>query len=527
VDGANASLTYSYINTAWTSSENFNLAVEKSYKINGENILSVTTLGSSVVNSNLQSVGILNSLTVDTTRIDDGIITSTAGNLKLSSFSNSIDVSDKRIINLADPVPAPANPEIPDFGLTDAVNRRYVDAKVPKPWRFSNDVLQFAEDRDRFLVDTISTPTTISLPANPQPGTNVRFIDYNGSFGTNPLTVVRAREIDTSTLSGDNIGATLGTYYDVATTAVTGTGTGLILEITTTANASYLANNTSIVVVNPGVNYKDGDQITVLGSSLGGVDSTNNLTFALELKNILSVDEDYLSDLPNAAFSLIFTSPSQGWQFTNSVNLPLMLFADLTGDVTGNVIGNVVGNLIGNVTGDVLGNVTGTLSGNVTGSLTGNVLGNVTGNVSGNVTGNVSGNVTGNLTGNLLNCSTITAQNDLTVESGNSNVNIISGNGGLRLSAYDNTGTQEQYAMQVTPATASGNRSTTLLFGNVVVANQTGSNVNGASFQLPSYTTAERDARTMSFLNYGEIIHNTSLSKIQAYIAPGSWVDLN
>jgi hypothetical protein len=81
--------------------------------------------------------------------------------------------------------------------------------------------------------------------------------------------------------------------------------------------------------------------------------------------------------------------------------------------------------------------------------------------------------------------------------------------------------------MQVTPATASGNRSTTLLFGNVVVANQTGSNVNGASFQLPSYTTAERDARTMSFLNYGEIIHNTSLSKIQAYIAPGSWVDLN
>jgi hypothetical protein len=527
VDGANASLTYNYVNTAWTSSENFNLAVEKSYKINGEVILSDTELGSSVVTSNLQSVGVLNSLTVDTTRIDDGIITSTAGTLTISSATSIINVSDKRITNLADPIPAPQNPETPDFGLTDAVNRRYVDARVPKPWSFSNDVLQFAEDGDRFLVDTISAPAVISLPANPQPGTNVRFIDYNGSFGTNPLTVVRAREIDTSTLSGDNIGATLGTYYDVVTTAVTGTGTGLILEITTTANASYLANNTSIVVVNPGVDYKDGDQITVLGSSLGGVDGTNNLTFALELKNILSVDEDYLSDLPNAAFSLIFTSPSQGWQFTDSVNLPLMLFADLTGNVVGNVTGNVVGNVTGNVTGDVLGDLTGDVTGDVLGNLTGDVLGNLTGDVLGDLTGDVTGDVVGDLTGDLLNCSTITAQNNLTVESVNSNVKIISGNGGLLLSAYDNLRTQEQYAIQVTPATASGNRSTTLLFGNVVIANQTAANINGASFRLPSYTTAERDAITMSFLNYGEIIHNTSLSKIQAYVAPGTWVDLN
>jgi uncharacterized protein YcfJ len=527
VDGANASLTYNYVNTAWSSSENFNLAVEKSYKINGEVILSETELGSSVVTSNLQSVGVLNSLTVENIKIDDGIITSTAGTLFLDSATPIINVSNKRITDLADPIPAPQNPETPDVGLTDAVNRRYVDARIPKPWRFSNPILEFAVNEDKLLVDTSSSSTVISLPSNPQSGTSVRFIDYNGSFGTNPLTVVRARDVDSESFSGDSIGSILGTYSNVATTAATGTGTGLILEITITANASYLSNPPDISVIDPGVGYRDGDQITVLGSSIGGEDGTNDLGFALELKNILGLDEDYLVDLPNAAFSLTFTSPAQGWKFTDSVNLPPMIFTDLTGDVVGNVTGNVVGNVIGNVNGDVLGNLTGNVTGDVLGEVTGNVLGNLTGNVSGNVTGNVSGNVTGNLTGNLLNCSTITAQNDLTVESVNSNVKIISGNGGLRLSAYDNTGTQEQYAMQVTPATASGNRSTTLLFGNVVIANQTAANINGASFRLPSYTTAERDAITMSFLNYGEIIHNTSLSKIQAYVAPGTWVDLN
>lgn len=523
VDGADASLTYDYANTAWTSSENFDLAVEKSYKINGEIILSETELGSSVTTSNLQSVGVLNSLTVDTISINSGVIASTAGTLTLDSATSIIDVSDKRITNLADPIPAPSDPQIPDIGLTDAVNRRYVDARVPKPWQFTTSILYFAQNEDKLLVDTISSPAVISLPANPQPGSSVRFIDYSGSFGDNPLSVVRAREPDTTSFSGDNIGAVTGTYVNIATTAVDGIGTGLVVSITTEETASYSANNTNISITNPGVGYLDGDIVKILGTELGGTSPSNDLTFALELKNILGVDEDYLVDLPNAAFSLTFTSVSQGWQFTDSVTLPAMIFTNVTGDLIGNVTGNLTGNVLGNVTGELLGNITG----NVLGNVNGDVTGNLTGNVLGNITGNLSGNVTGNLTGNLLNCNTITAQNDLTVESVNSNVKIISGNGGLRLSAYDNTGTQEQYVMQVTPATASGNRSTTLLFGNIVVANQTGANVTGSSFRLPSYTTAERDAVTMSFLNYGELIHNTSVSKIQAYVAPGAWADLN
>jgi len=53
--------------TAWTSSENFDLASGKTYKINGTDVLSSTTLGSGVTSSSLTSVGTLTNLTVTNT----------------------------------------------------------------------------------------------------------------------------------------------------------------------------------------------------------------------------------------------------------------------------------------------------------------------------------------------------------------------------------------------------------------------------------------------------------------------------
>ena len=44
--------------------------------------------------------------------------------------------------------------------------------------------------------------------------------------------------------------------------------------------------------------------------------------------------------------------------------------------------------------------------------------------------------------------------------------------------------------------------------------------------QLPKYTTVDRDARSMTSANNGELIYNTTTDKIQAYAA-GAWVDLN
>ena len=45
-------------------------------------------------------------------------------------------------------------------------------------------------------------------------------------------------------------------------------------------------------------------------------------------------------------------------------------------------------------------------------------------------------------------------------------------------------------------------------------------------FMPPQYTTANRDARTLTSANYGEIIFNTTTSKVQVYTSTG-WQDLN
>ncbi len=60
----NKSIIWDSANTNWTSSEHWNIASGKSYKINNTSVLSNTTLGSSVVNSSLTSIGTLSLLDV-------------------------------------------------------------------------------------------------------------------------------------------------------------------------------------------------------------------------------------------------------------------------------------------------------------------------------------------------------------------------------------------------------------------------------------------------------------------------------
>ena len=65
----NKTITWGVANTAWTSSENFNIVTGKTYKINGTDVLSSTTLGSGVVSSSLTSVGTITSGTWNGTTI--------------------------------------------------------------------------------------------------------------------------------------------------------------------------------------------------------------------------------------------------------------------------------------------------------------------------------------------------------------------------------------------------------------------------------------------------------------------------
>lgn len=58
------SLTYDLANTSWTSSESWNLATGKTYKIAGTTVIGSTSLGANIVSSSLTSLGTLTGLTV-------------------------------------------------------------------------------------------------------------------------------------------------------------------------------------------------------------------------------------------------------------------------------------------------------------------------------------------------------------------------------------------------------------------------------------------------------------------------------
>jgi len=109
---------------SWNANVNFNLSEGNSYKINGQNVLSLTELGPLVKTANgLTSIGKLQSLAVDDLRIDTNVISapSVSGVNKSIVLDPSADVSvsNSRITDLTDPEDD-----------QDAATKQYVDSEI-------------------------------------------------------------------------------------------------------------------------------------------------------------------------------------------------------------------------------------------------------------------------------------------------------------------------------------------------------------------------------------------------------------
>lgn len=120
------SLLWDSTNTAWTSSENFNLVAGKAYQINGFEVITSNSLGS-VINSapGLTSVGSLTTLTAGNLYVSGDTIAyvnaiQADGDIVLNpKGTGSVNVSGATVIGVGSPV-----------YNTDAANKLYVDNKV-------------------------------------------------------------------------------------------------------------------------------------------------------------------------------------------------------------------------------------------------------------------------------------------------------------------------------------------------------------------------------------------------------------
>lgn len=159
------------VSEAWSSSENINIPFDKSYKINNFEVLTYDTLPTVTSAPSLTSVGTLGYLQVDKLVVDVNTITYTDaidvnGSIVLApKGAGSVDVSSKKITNLADP---DANTD------TDAVNVSFLNTTVKStPLGFALDITGLSDGQITAIVTDIF-PVTSGPAVLREPGTVCR-----------------------------------------------------------------------------------------------------------------------------------------------------------------------------------------------------------------------------------------------------------------------------------------------------------------------------------------------------------------
>lgn len=139
-------ILYDNAQTSWTSNLNWNLDSGNVYRINNVSVLSNNTLGAGVINSSLQTLGALQILNVDNaTYINNTTISTASGNLILSPFVN-VAISNKKIVDLADPVDE-----------QDAATKKYTDSRVfDRGIALSMDITGLSNNQIAAVLNTIA-----------------------------------------------------------------------------------------------------------------------------------------------------------------------------------------------------------------------------------------------------------------------------------------------------------------------------------------------------------------------------------
>ena len=252
----NKTLLWQNSTSSLKSSEHFNLATGKEYKINGVTVLSNTALGSTVSSApGLTSIGTLTSLNVGNLSLS-GITLSATGNLQLQASTNIISVQGSaRITGIGLPSAA-----------SDAVRKDYVDGYLPIS-----------------LVADITGFASLSGGVN---GSIIRLltdlypvIGYSAAGLGIPASatgrLARVHTVQSGSLAVNIPGANLNTALDESFTAVDQTlnaAPNTVQTIQTYLSGAALLDSGHIRITTPsGHFYEVGNTVTITGCNGSGV----------------------------------------------------------------------------------------------------------------------------------------------------------------------------------------------------------------------------------------------------------------
>ena len=351
--GPNNTLLYDHTNTSLKSSENLNLTSNKTYKIDGTDVLSATTLGSAVVNSSLTSLGTIATGVWQGTAINDDYIDTIDNANKVSISALNIDggtdigalLADGDLI-IVDDGAGGTNRKADVVGITT-----YTFSKV------SGDVVISASGAATIQANSVALATDTT-------GDFVQSI----SGTTNEVTV--------SVTSGENVQPQIGLPDDVIVTNSLRVGTGIAAQGGIITATTFVGNGDFVDIDVDGHTELDDLKVTGVSTFTEEIDANGRIVGAAT-SNVIPFLYSNLSDLPSAstyhgAFAHVHAT-GKGY-YAHAANWIELVNKETTG-ITGTGVENYNVGVVTATTfdGDINldnNNITGNGSVNITGIIT-------------------------------------------------------------------------------------------------------------------------------------------------------------
>lgn len=336
---------------SWKSSEHFNLATGKEYKINGTSVLSSTTLGATVINApGLTSIGTLTSLNVGNLSLS-GITISATGNLQLQASTNIISIQGSaRITGLGLPTAA-----------SDATRKDYVDGYLP--------------------ISLVADITGFSALSGGVNGSIIRLLNdlypvagYAGAGLGIPASatgrIARVHTVESGSLNVNIPGANLESGLDESFTAVDQTlnaAPNTVQTIQTYLSGAALLDPGHIRITTPsGHFYEVGNTVTISGCNGSGVfaptgfdgtytvakvveNATPSTQFDINISATIPGIDSVSGALYNTSSAAVVRTPALG--NSNKTVLQDIAFSTVTGTVTAVVNRGLKQFIVANVAG--------------------------------------------------------------------------------------------------------------------------------------------------------------------------------
>lgn len=247
--GENKTWTWKNATKSWTSNQGIDISNSaETYKIDSLNVLSKTTLGSTVVNSNLQTLGTLTELTIDNINLNGNRI-SVSSNFEISATGDIDLINQQFITNVKKPVSefdVIQNPLLTESNDNHVATKGYVDREVLAATTYLTMDVTGMGAAQIGEYDGSTSPGALEnnlrglllvfmpLPASKVQGSIVRILASQITAATDPIDV--NSNINKSTIAVDSAGVqNVNVLQDITvspdpTTTVTFTVTKYIIE---------------------------------------------------------------------------------------------------------------------------------------------------------------------------------------------------------------------------------------------------------------------------------------------------------